>query len=156
MQGAPFQPVPQTPKKSNTLVIVLGIIAGIFIIGGAACAGCVFYAKNKAEEGLQSLADGGGLMLTSPEAVTTALAGPKKGYVGRWVAADGSTLQIDEDGHMRLEKKAGNQKTDAPIAAFVGDDIQVKLFVTITYKVSKAPAPGGTEIVVDGLSFKRQ
>ncbi|MBP9113680.1 MAG: hypothetical protein KBF88_12785 [Polyangiaceae bacterium] len=147
---------PESPQKNNTLKVVLLTMVGIFVLGAGSCAACGLLVTSKAKSMVSGLADGGA-MLVSPPAVISELAGPKKGYVGSWTAADGSTLEISAAGQFSLQKRGGgnNSNISAPIAAFAGDNIVVNLFVTLTYRVSKSPGATGTEMVLDGITFTK-
>jgi hypothetical protein len=159
------QPMMQPPpQKGNGLKIALIVIAVLFVVGGASCVGCYYYAKSKVTELGDSIADGGAMTLVAPKEVVDALAGPKKDYVGDWSAKDGSTLEIDAAGNLEMELKgagtgasSGSSKTKMAIASFVGDDFTVKLFMSITYKVSKPPTKtaDGYEMTVNGKTYTR-
>jgi hypothetical protein len=159
----PYAPPGPPPKKGiGTLGIVLIVIGIVAVVGIGACVGIAFWVKGKAEGIAAEVADGGALIAVSPPDVKAALAGPKKAYVGHWKSKKGSTLAIDADGNMDFEKDEDGdgqkEKIDAPIAAFVGNDMQVKIFVTLTVKVSDPPSnsSGTWKMRADGIELVRE
>jgi hypothetical protein len=149
---------PQATKSNQTLKTVFIVLGVLFLLGMTTCIGTCMYAKGKVSEFAASIGDGG-LTLSSPEAVRDALAGPKKDYVGQWVNPKGTKFEIDADGSFKFEKSEGSTSTtNAPIAAFSGNDIVIKVFVTVTFKVSTPPHRVGDhmEMVMDGLIFTRK
>ena len=101
----------------------------------------------------------GSLVLAAPPDVLSALSGPKRDYVGVWKSEAGSTLSIDPSGNVLLDTREGgsSKRLQAPIAAFSGNDIQMRAFVTITIAVSEPPRQvGGTwQMVADGVRYAR-
>lgn len=154
--GQPQYPQ-QPPKSGSSLKTVLIVLGVVMVLGLGTCVGSCLYIKSAASDMVQSMADGG-MPLSSPEEVRTALAGAKKDYVGEWKSAGGSELTIDESGSLHIEKKEGNNKNNlsAPIAAFEGDNIIIKVFVKVTFRVTAPKRVGNEfEIVVDGITFRR-
>jgi hypothetical protein len=153
----PQQPMQPPPKKGmGALGIVLIILGVLFVLGLGTCIGGYFWVKGKVSE----LVEGGAIDLTSPPAVTAALAGPKKDYIGNWKAKSGSSsLDIDSSGQMHYQKSrsGNNENINAPIGAFVGDDIEVHMLVKLTIRVTKAPNKKGAkwEMTADGIDFER-
>jgi hypothetical protein len=148
----------QQPQKSGGgLKTVLIVLCVLLVLGFGACVGTCMYVKSAATDMVQSMQDGG-MVLTSPEEVQTALAGPKKDYVGDWTSPAGSTLSISSNGQFNFEQKETGKKRNisAPIGAFEGDNIVVKLIAKITYVVTP-PKKVGSEyvIVVDGVKLTR-
>jgi len=157
--GAPPQPPPK--KGMSTLAIVLMVLGGIFLLGLGTCVAGAFWLKNKTEGVMSELADGGGgIILVSPPAVKAELAGPKKAYVGAWHGSGGNSLVIDAEGNLKLEKHkgGGNESWNAPIAAFSGSDMEIKVLVKVVIKVEKAPHKVGDhwEMTADGVAFERK
>jgi hypothetical protein len=104
----------------------------------------------------------------SPEAVTTALKGEKKDYVGKWSTKDRrltADLDIDAAGQISYNEssalrasrgESGNYEADfLQITAFEGDDILVKRDLRI--KVTSKPHVVGDhfEMTANDLSFAR-
>jgi hypothetical protein len=151
---------PPAKKGMSTLSIVLLILGGLFLTLLGTCAAGLFWLKGKAEGVMSEIQDGGGMVLASPPEVKEALAGPRKDYVGTWTEDGGSELFIDADGNLRWEKRHGgmNQTITAPIAAFAGDDIEVKVMIKVVLKVSRPPHPFGDhwEMTVDGVPLTRK
>ena len=150
---------PGTPPKKqgmSPIAIVLIILGSLFLLGVGTCAAGAFWLKGKAE----ALVDGGGLVLVSPPEVKSALAGPKKAYVGDWHGED-SHLAIDADGNVKFEKHGAggsNQTYTAPVAAFVGNDIELKIMINVIIKVTRPPHQVGDhwEMTADGIAFTRK
>jgi len=144
----------------STLAKVLIAIGVVAVLGFGACVGAGFFLVNKAGDMVHDLADGGGktLVLVSPPEVKAALAGPKAAYVGAWKGAGENSLTIDQDGAIAFSKNSGgsNSNMNAAIAAFRGDNIELKAFVTVTLKVSEPPHKVGDhwEITVDGVKMQ--
>lgn len=154
---------PQTPpqkKGLSGLAIALIIIGILLVLGMGTCAVGVYFVKKEANKLTEGMADGGGLMLESPAEVKAAIAGDKKDYVGSWKSARGSTLDIDADGNFKLVYDEGGVKETltAPIAAFRGNDIQIRVFVTITVAVSSPPQRVGDHFTMTakGTKFERK
>ncbi len=151
---------PSPPKKSNALFIVLGIVGVLLVLLAGTCAVGVFFVKKTTQEIAENLADGG-MVLVAPPEVKAELAGPKKDYVGSWRSLSGrSSLDIDSDGNLRLEKDEGGGKETytMPIAAFRGDDIEVKPVVTLRIEVEEPPhqLPSGRwQMKAKGVTFQR-
>ena len=151
---------PQPKKGMSTLTIVLIVLGVVLALGVGTCAVGVFMVKREAQKLGDELKDGG-LILVAPAEVTTALAGPKKDYVGHWRSHAGSTLAIDAAGNVRLEKDEDGdgvkEKYEGPIASFQGNDIIMKPIITITLHVSEPPhASGpGMEMTLDGIHFAK-
>lgn len=147
-------------KGMSTLSIVL-IISGILLVlvVGTCGAGAVWLG-HKAKEVKENIADGG-LVLVAPTEVVTALAGPKKDYVGAWTSASGkSTLDIGPEGTLKLvqDDRGMKETLTAPIAAFVGNDMEIRFGITIKVDVSEPPHPtsNGFEMVARGITFRRK
>ena len=144
-------PSPPQKKGLSGLAIALIIIGVVAVLGLGTCVAGVFYVKAKAEKFADSI-DGGAVVLVSPPEVKAELAGAKKEYVGSWKSKKDSTLDIDADGNLKLVRDEGGAKETltAPIAAFQGNDIQIKAFVTITIPVTSPPHRVGDHLVDDG------
>lgn len=144
----------------STLAKVLLALGVVLALGLGTCVGGVLWLGKKAEKALAEATDGGGLVISSPADVTAALAGPKKAYVGTWRSKKGSVLEIDATGQMSFAKHEGgtNSTTNAPIAAFAGDDFKVRVFVEVTFHVARPPHQVGDhwEMTVDGIEFERK
>jgi len=150
---------PSPPKKSNTVAIVLGVIGIITVLLLGTCAAGLFYVKKKTQELAEGIGDGG-LVLVSPPEVKAELAGAKKDYVGSWVSVSGkSTLDIDADGNMKLMKDEGGGKETytMPIAAFRGNDIEVKALITLKIVVPEPPhqVAGKWQMRAKGVTWRR-
>lgn len=152
-------PSPPQKKGLSGLAIALIIIGVLAVLGLGTCVAGVFYVKAKAEKFADSI-DGGGLVLVSPPEVKTELAGAKKEYVGSWTSKKDSTLDIDAEGNLRLVRDEGGAKETltAPIAAFQGNDIQIKAFVTLTIPVTSPPHRVGDHwsMTAKGVTFERK
>lgn len=146
----------------RALAIVLIVVGVLGLVAMGTCAAGAFWVKRKADDVASRFADGG-LVMVSPPAVKAELAGPKKEYVGSWKSARGSTLDIDADGNMKLVKDedgdgGSHEAITAPIASFRGDDIELKLLVTITIPVTVPPHKTGPrwEMTAKGVDFTRE
>ena len=149
----------------RALAIVLIVVGVLGVLALGTCAVGAFWVKRKADAVVASIADGG-LVMVSPPAVKAELAGAKKDYVGAWASARGSTLDIDADGNMKLVKDedgdgGSREAITAPIASFRGDDIEVKLVVTLTIPVTVPPHRVGSpskhwEMTAKGVVFERK
>ncbi len=157
-QGYP----PPQKQGMSTLAKVLLVFGVLAMLGIGTCAAGAFWLKGKATEVAESLADGGGgsIVLVSPPEVKAALAGPKAAYVGAWRGTGTNALDIGADGMMRFVKGEGRSDStmNAPIAAFRGNDIEMKAFITVTMKVSEAPHQVGDhwEMTVDNIKLQRK
>ena len=157
----PMQPIP--PKKGMSgLMIALIVIGVIAVIGLGTCAVGVFFVQREATKMVADINDGG-MVLVSPPAVTAALAGPKKDYVGAWKSkSKKSTLEIGADGTVDSQKDEDGDGTkesvNVPISQFIGDDFEVKPFITIRFHVTTPPhaVGSGFEMVVDGVTYERK
>jgi hypothetical protein len=146
----------------SPLTIIL-IVVGLVLVGAlGTCAAGVFWVKREATKLETEIAEGGAvIVMVSPPSVKEALAGPKKDYVGHWHSKSGSTLDIYPDGAMRFEKDEDGdgvkEKTEAPIAAFNGDDFEVKALVVITTHVTEPPhqVGGKWQMTADGVHLTR-
>ena len=155
---------PQTPpqkKGLSGLAIALIIIGILLVLGMGTCAVGVYFVKKEATKLTEGMADGGGgLMLESPAEVKAELAAGKKDYVGSWKSARGSTLDIDENGNFKLVYDEGGVKETltAPIGAFRGNDIQIRIMITITVAVSSPPQRVGDHFTMTakGTKFERK
>lgn len=129
-----MNPPGQAPKKGmSTLAIVLIIGGVVLVLGIGTCAAGAVWLGHKAKEVTENLADGG-LILVSPPEVVAELAGPKKDYVGTWTSESGkSTLDINPDGNFKLvqDERGSKETLSAPIAAFAGSDLEVRLGITL-------------------------
>ena len=148
------------PKKGmSTLTIVL-IIAGVaLVLGLGTCIGGAVWFGHQVTGVKDNLADGG-LVLVAPPAVVAELAGPKKDYVGSWSTASGkSTLDIKDDGSLKLvqDEKGSKETLSAPIAAFVGNDMEIRVGLVIKLEVTEPPhqANGHWEMTVRGMKLSR-
>lgn len=155
------QGMPPEPKKGmSTLTIVLIVMGVLVVLVGGTCAVGVIAVQREAKKISDDLGDGG-LMLVSPPEVKTAVAGPKKDYVGHWKSKKGSSVRISADGEMVFEKDEDGdgmkEKLEAPIVAFAGNDIVQKPLITITTHVSEPPHQNGDhwEMTADGIHFSR-
>ena len=148
---------PNAQKKTNPLLIVLAVIGTLAVIGIGTCTVGAFFL---AREVKTQMGDGGSMVLTAPPEVVAELAGKKKDYVGSWSSARGSSLDIRPDGTLTLAKREGGSTTNVngPIAAFRGDDMELKVFVTIPVRVSVAPHLVGAEwqMTAEGIAFVRK
>jgi hypothetical protein len=147
------------PKKSNTLVIVLAIIGVVFVLLLGTCAAAGYLLKRKTAELAENIADGG-MVLVAPPEVKAELEGAKKDYVGSWTSTSGkSTLDIDADGNVKLVKDEGGMKETItmPIAAFRGNDIEMKAVVTFRIDVPEPPHREGStwKMRAKGISWRR-
>jgi hypothetical protein len=154
---------PPPPKSGpSALTIILAVLGVLVLLAIGVCVALFFYIKREATRLVGEAIDGGGLVMASPAAVTSELAGAKKAYVGSWKSAHGSTLDIDASGYMDYEKDEdgdGNKESiKAPIAAFHGDDMEVKLVVTLTVHVTGAPHKVGDtwEMTADRVTLTRE
>lgn len=145
-------------KTIKKLVVGIAIVV---LIGSALGVALLFWLKGKVEKVAGDAADGG-LVLVSPPEVVAELAGAKKGYVGSWKSAAGkdSTLDIDAQGNVRFVKDEGGgfkEKTEAPIAAFVGNDMQFRAVITFTIPVTEPPREVGDhwEMTAKGVKLRR-
>jgi hypothetical protein len=152
---------PPVPKKGlSTGMIILIVVGVVFLLILGTCAAGVIWAERKASDFAKDMAEGG-VVLVSPPAVTSELAGAKKEYVGAWKSKKGSTMHIASSGNFLRELDEDGdgvkEKTEAPIAAFVGDDMQVKLIVTLLFRVSEPPhqVSGVWHMKVDGIDYER-
>jgi hypothetical protein len=150
---------PPPAKRSNALIIVLTIIAVAAVTCVGLCAVGVIYVKKAATRVADSIIDGGGLVFESPPAVTAELAGAKKDYVGHWSSSAGSELDIAANGtlHFVNVEGLGREEMNSSIAGFAGDDIQLKIIVAVTIRVSTPPhkVGGRWEMVADGVRLQR-
>jgi hypothetical protein len=160
------------PKGPSTLAVVLAVIGGVLVLGVGTCVAAGVYLGDQAKKAIAAVAEGGlvlddgGLVIRShgtgtPEEVKTALAGPKRGYVGSWKGDHGSTLTIRDAGDIDFVKHdaaGGTSKMNGQISAFVGDGIEVWVLVTMTLKVTEPPhkVGGQWEMTVDGVHLQRQ
>jgi hypothetical protein len=148
------------PKKGlSTLAIVLIIGGVLLVLGIGTCGAGAVWLGHKAKEVKENIADGG-LVLASPPEVVAELAGPKKEYVGSWTSVSGkSTLDIQADGAMKLvQDERGTKETlTAPIAAFVGNDIEIRFGITFKVNVAEPPhrVGAGFEMNARGITFRR-
>ena len=153
--GYPQAPAPPPKRGIGTLGIVFIVLGVVLVLGVGTCVGGILWVKGKVSD----LVDGGSLDLEAPLAVTSALAGPKKDFVGSWTSKKGSVLDIDSSGRLRLQKAegGGSTKLEAPIGAFVGDDIELHLIVKVTIRVTRPPHKKGStwEMTADGIDFER-
>jgi hypothetical protein len=150
----------EKPGSAYRIVAVVLIVVGVLaLLGIGTCALGAFIVKRKVDKVASEIADGG-IVLAAPPAVKAELAGPKKDYVGSWRSAAGSSLDIDPDGNMKYVKDEGGAKESitAPIAAFRGDDIEVKFGITLTVRVTEPPRLIGTtwQMKANGVAFERK
>ncbi len=142
----------------STLTIVLIVIGVLLVLVGGTCAVGVILIGREAQKISDDLGEGG-LMLVAPPEVKADLAGPKKDYVGHWKSKKGSSITIDAEGDMKVDKDEDGTKESlqAPIVRFSGNDIVQKPLITITTHVSEAPHKNGDhwEMTADGIHFAR-
>lgn len=147
---------PAPKKGASVLTIVLAVIGAVALLGFGTCVAGAFWVSNKAKEAME----GGGFTLTSPPEVVSALAGPKKDYVGLWMSERGSRLALDERGRVAFVKAEGgmNESFNAPVAAFNGNDIELHLFVKVTIPVTEPPhlVDGKWRMTAKGIVFFRE
>lgn len=154
------QGMPPQPKKPMSTAMVLLIVFGVvLVLGLGTCAAGVLWFRSEVKEVEKNLGEGG-LVLASPPEVTTALAGPKKDYVGSWHSKRGSTLDITSSGelHMKLDEVGGTKEEfNAPIAAFIGDDMDLKVGLELRIKVSSTPhqADGKWHMTAKSIDWER-
>jgi hypothetical protein len=154
-----MQAQPPQKKGMSVLAIVLIVLGTLLLLGVGTCVAGAFWLKGKAEGALGELADGGGIVLASPPAVKAELAGPRKAYVGSWHGSGGDLI-IDADGNLKFDKhKASGMKEslNAPIAAFVGNDIEIRVLVRMVVKVTPPHKVGDHwEMTADGVTLERK
>ena len=85
---------------------------------------------------------------------------PKKDYVGAWTSASGkSKIKIQSDGSLELVQDEGGTKETltAPLAAFVGNDVELRMGVVFKIDVSVTPHQVGDrwEMTARGIKFHR-
>lgn len=145
-QGYPQQP--QQPKKGmSTLAIVLIVLGVLLVLFLGTCAAGALWFTHEVKEVEKNLGEGG-LVLASPPDVISALGGAKKDYVGAWTSKSGrSTMTIAPNGEIHLKLNEGESKEEitAPIAAFIGDDIDIKVGLELRIKVTSAPHQSGSK-----------
>lgn len=158
----PYETPPAKPGMS-ALSIALIVLGALLVLTLGTCAAGVFWVGREAKKFEAEIRDGGAVVvLASPPAVVAELAGAKKDYVGAWSSARGSTLRIDADGSMKFDKDEDGdgikEKITAPIAAFRGDDLEVKMVVTLFVRVTQAPHKVGDhwEMTADGVALERR
>ena len=155
----PQQPPPQK-KGMSPLAIVLIVVCVFAGLGLVTCGVAGYWASKKLEDVKESIGDGGMIMIAPPE-VSAALAGDKKNYIGAWQSKSGkSSLLITPAGQLSYSKAETTTKENisgAAIAAFEGNDIVVKMIVTLRIKVTTPPheTGGKWEMVADGITFVR-
>jgi len=151
------------PKKGMSgLTIALIVIGVTLVLAFDTCIGGGWYLGKQVKKGMQSIADGG-LVLVAPPEVVAALEGEKKDYVGDWREKDGGEnfININANGSISAQLKTsggGTQKfTNLAIAAFQGDNIEVRLVYPMIIKVTKRPHQVGDrwEMTADGITFER-
>lgn len=138
-------------KKILVAVVVVVVIGSILGTIG------LFWVQRKVADVAKDVADGG-LVMVSPPEIVAELAGAKKGYVGEWRGRE-TTLDIDPQGNVRWVRGTGesSEKLSAPIAAFIGDDMEFRAVIKITLAVSEAPHEVGDhwEMTVKGVKLRR-
>lgn len=149
------------PKKGLSPLAIAGIVIGVLVLGGLATCGIGgWYAGKQLGQVKRNIADGG-LVMTPPQAVLTALETDKKDYVGTWTSKSGhSTLAISKDGMLDSNRAETSTKThlNGPIAELDGNDIVMKLGIDFRIKVTAPPHPVGSkwEMIADGITWERQ
>ena len=143
-------------KGLKKLLIAVAVVVAIGSIIGTVI---LFWVQKKVTEVAQGAADGG-LVMVSPPEVVAELAGAKKGYVGEWRGVgNASTLDIDPQGNVRFERITGgsSEKLTAPIAAFVGSDMEFRAVIKLTIPVSEPPHEVGDhwEMTAKGVKLRR-
>jgi hypothetical protein len=143
-------------KGLKKLLIALGIVV---VIGSIVGTVVLFWVQKKVTEVAKDAADGG-LVMVSPPEVVAELAGPKKAWVGEWRGVgNASTLDIDAQGNVKLVRITGSstEKLTAPIAAFVGNDMEFRAVIKLTIPVSEAPHEVGDhwEMTAKGVKLRR-
>lgn len=155
MNQPPGGPAPK--KGPSIIVVILALIGGFAVLGLGTCALGAFWVKNKAETLLEG---GAGLVMESPPEVKAELAGPKKEYVGYWVSERASRMVIAPDGQFAFVKQEGgmNESFRAPIAAFRGNDIEIKPFIAVVIAVTEPPheVAGKWRMTARGITFYRE
>ncbi|MBX3230607.1 MAG: hypothetical protein KIT84_00205 [Labilithrix sp.] len=150
---------PAKKKGLSTTAIVLIVVGVVFLLLLGTCAAAGIWVGHKVKDVKENIAEGG-LVLVSPPEVVSELAGPKKDYVGAWRSTSGkSALDIAADGgiHFKQDEGGSKQELTAPIAAFKGDDILVRLGIDFTIAVTQPPKKSGTEwvMIARGITFHR-
>lgn len=151
----------EQPKKGLSPLAIAGIVIGVvFLLGLGTCGIGGYFAGKQLGEVKRNIADGG-LVMTPPAAVKTALDSDRKDYVGTWTSKSGhSTLTITKDGMLDYERGESSAKThlNGPIAEFAGDDVVLKVGIEFRVKVTKPPHPvdGKMEMTADNLTFTRE
>jgi hypothetical protein len=144
----------------SAVAIVLIVIGVLALLGFGACAVGLVWLKGRANNIMAGLVDGGGIVLSAPPAVTAELRGPKKNYVGAWRSARGSALDIDSAGNMTFENNESGmkKKLSASIAEFRGDDMVIRIGLSIVIHVTQPPHPVGEHwaMTADGVSLQRE
>lgn len=155
------QPAPKSNSTYRIVAIVLIVLGVLGLVLLGTCGAGVYFAKRTADRVAAELADGGGLVLVSPPAVKSELAGAKADYVGSWRASNGSELDIAPDGNVHYFKKdlsGASETINAPIASFSGNDIEIKIGVSVFIRVSSPPHKVGAhwEMTASGTTFERK
>ncbi len=157
-QGMPGGPEPK--KGMSTLTIVLIVIGVLLVLVGGTCAVGVVLIGREAKKISDDLGEGG-LMLVAPPEVKADLAGSKKDYIGHWKSKKGSSITIDAEGDMKIDKDEDGdgmkESLQGPIVRFSGNDIVQKPLITITTHVKEAPHKNGDhwEMIADDIHFSR-
>ena len=143
-------------KGLKKLLIALGIVV---VIGSIIGTVVLFWVQKKVTEVAKGAADGG-LVLVSPPEVVAELAGPRKSWVGDWRGiGNASTLDIDAQGNVKFERItcSSTEKITAPIAAFVGNDMEFRAVIKFTIVVSEPPHEVGDhwEMTAKGVKLRR-
>lgn len=153
------QLAPQTSKKKGLSgIAIFFIVCGVLtVLALGTCGVSALIIKNK-WDGLKD-DDAGPLVLVSPPEVKAELAGPKKDYVGAWKSAHGNTVVISADGAFAWSYDEGGTKSsmNAAIAAFKGNDIELRAFIRMTYPVTNPPHREGDRwsMTMKDVTFER-
>jgi hypothetical protein len=157
------------PTKRTNSVKILVLVGAVLLAALGSCVTGLFWLKAKAGGGtvVELVERVMPITFFAPSAVKAALAGPRKDYVGWWTAGEDVQLFIASDGNLKWERRQDDptgrvpsytvETIEAPIAAFAGDDIVVKLVFKKVLRVSRPPHEVGEhwEMTVEGVSLKR-
>jgi hypothetical protein len=126
------------------LVTVLGLFGS--------CGALLYLGKQRVTGEVERL----GVDLQQHERVVADLRNEKHGYVGQWVAEDGSTLTIGADGTIRLLRAPENKLLEGFIVRFDGDHVVARVGIEVTLQVATPPSHNAQVMVFDGRTFHRK